>query len=237
MLRRKVSRPVCLGVKPPPPPIWRPRPDFYYCQTVFRIIDVWRSLWREDGSFVYNFCWFSPAQWFSRPSPAGLVIFYCLRFETPPTRRARFPYLYSPGTWWPSYTPRHWVPFRRLLRLAGIWWRYSNTSKTNFFKIIYIQIQSVPHRKHITSPLQAQPICAFCEVLTEFLSVSSIYLSLRLQKVECYWIPVILALICVRHIVFQVLLFWLSRVVMCLKSFNKHTETALGLPLILSTSH
>jgi hypothetical protein len=41
------------------------------------------SLWREDGSVVYNCCWPSPAQSFSGPSPVGLVtIFYCLRFET-----------------------------------------------------------------------------------------------------------------------------------------------------------
>jgi hypothetical protein len=32
-------------------------------------------------------------------------IFYCLKFETPPTWRARSPYLYSSGTGWPSYTP------------------------------------------------------------------------------------------------------------------------------------
>jgi hypothetical protein len=30
-------------------------------------------------------------------------------FDTPPTWRARSPYLYSPGTGWPSYTPGHWV--------------------------------------------------------------------------------------------------------------------------------
>jgi hypothetical protein len=42
------------------------------------------SLRRENGSAVYNCCWFSPAQSFLGPSPAGLVtIFYCLRFETP----------------------------------------------------------------------------------------------------------------------------------------------------------
>jgi hypothetical protein len=40
-----------------------------------------------------------------------MTTFYCLRFETPPTWRARFPYLYPPGTGWPSDTPRHWVPF------------------------------------------------------------------------------------------------------------------------------
>jgi hypothetical protein len=37
--------------------------------------------------------------------------FYCLRFETPSTWRARSPHLYPPGTGWPDYTPRHWVPF------------------------------------------------------------------------------------------------------------------------------
>jgi hypothetical protein len=52
-------------------------------------------------------------------------IFYSLKFETPPTWRARFPYLYPPGTGWSSYTPRHWFPSRRLLRLAGLRWRYS----------------------------------------------------------------------------------------------------------------
>jgi hypothetical protein len=36
-------------------------------------------------------------------------IFYCLRFETPPTWRTRSLYLYPPGTGWPGYTPRHWV--------------------------------------------------------------------------------------------------------------------------------
>jgi hypothetical protein len=30
-------------------------------------------------------------------------------FETPPTWRARFLYLFPPGTWYPSYTPLHWV--------------------------------------------------------------------------------------------------------------------------------
>jgi hypothetical protein len=38
--------------------------------------------------------------------PAGLMTtFYRLRFETPPNRRARSPYLYPPGTRGPDYTP------------------------------------------------------------------------------------------------------------------------------------
>jgi hypothetical protein len=68
------------------------------------------SLWREDGSVVYNCCWSSPAQSLSEQSPTGLMTtFDCLRFETSPTWRAKFPYLYPPGTGWPGYTPRHWV--------------------------------------------------------------------------------------------------------------------------------
>jgi hypothetical protein len=47
-------------------------------------------------------------------------------FETPPNCRARSMYLYPPGTEWPSYNPGHWVPFHRLLLLAGLWWKYSN---------------------------------------------------------------------------------------------------------------
>jgi hypothetical protein len=57
-----------------------------------------------------------------------MTIFYSLRFETPPTWRARSPYLYPPGTGWPCYTPRYWTLFRRLLRLAGLRWMYSNPS-------------------------------------------------------------------------------------------------------------
>jgi hypothetical protein len=43
-------------------------------------------------------------------SQVRLPPFYCVRFDTPPTWRARSPYLYPPGTGWPGYTPRHWVP-------------------------------------------------------------------------------------------------------------------------------
>jgi hypothetical protein len=72
-------------------------------------VDVWRSLRQENGSAFYSCFWFSPAQSFLGPSPAGLVtIFYCLRFDIPPTWRARSPPLHPPGTGW----PRHWVPVK-----------------------------------------------------------------------------------------------------------------------------
>jgi hypothetical protein len=64
------------------------------------------------GWLIPNFCWSSPAQLFLVPSPMGLMTtFYSLRFEAPPTRRTRVPYLYPPGIGWPSYTTRHWVTF------------------------------------------------------------------------------------------------------------------------------
>jgi hypothetical protein len=37
--------------------------------------------------------------------------YFTVSSESPPTWMARFPYLYRPGTGWPSYTPGHWVPF------------------------------------------------------------------------------------------------------------------------------
>jgi hypothetical protein len=43
---------------------------------------------------------------------AGLtILFYCLRFKNPPIWMASSPYLDLPGSGWPSYTPRHYVPF------------------------------------------------------------------------------------------------------------------------------
>jgi hypothetical protein len=113
MLRPTVSRPVHLGIKHS----YGAYDHFVLLSDSFRFVDVGRSIWREDGFVVYNCCWSSRAQSFSGPSPVGLVTtFYCHRFETPSTWRARSPYLYPPGTGF---------PFHRLLLLAGLRWRYS----------------------------------------------------------------------------------------------------------------
>jgi hypothetical protein len=75
-------------------------------------VDVGCSLWRENGSAIYNCAGSCQRSHSWVLSPAGLVtIFYYLGFENPPTWKARSPYLYPTGTGWPSYTPRHWVPF------------------------------------------------------------------------------------------------------------------------------
>jgi hypothetical protein len=86
---------------------WCQAPIYGLHQILFFTVRQLRICWcgalslKRRRVCVHNSCWPSPAQSFLGPSPAGLVtIFYCLRFETPPTWRARFRYLY----------PRHCVP-------------------------------------------------------------------------------------------------------------------------------
>jgi hypothetical protein len=65
-----VSRPVYLGVKHH----LGSKARFLLQLDSCGFVDVGRPLSREEGSVVYNCCWYSPAQSFSGPSPAGLVM-------------------------------------------------------------------------------------------------------------------------------------------------------------------
>jgi hypothetical protein len=79
MLRPTVSRPVCLEINI----LLGLTTRYLLLSDSCGFVELGRTLWRDDGSVVYNCCWPSPAQSFSGPSPIGLVaIFYCLRFET-----------------------------------------------------------------------------------------------------------------------------------------------------------
>jgi hypothetical protein len=118
-----------------------------------------RPLWQEDGSVIYCCCWSRQHStvrvWIPRGSRPYFIVAI---LETPPTWRARPPYLYLPGTGWPSYTPGHWVPFRRLLRLAGLLWRYSiplshgktylKICKNNLWEELFPCFPLLPHEPH-----------------------------------------------------------------------------------------
>jgi hypothetical protein len=80
-----------------------------------------RPLWRESESVIYSTIASGPCQsnhtWAEVPQNSRPYL--TLSSETPPTCRARFPYLYPPGTGWPSFTSRHWVPFLSPLTTRG----------------------------------------------------------------------------------------------------------------------
>jgi hypothetical protein len=108
-----VSRPVCLGVRHPS----GTRDQFFFLLEIslrqllvcyFVAPSLTRGL---VCNLLYNFFWTLPEQSLLSRSTAQLTtIFYCLIWDSP-TWRVRSLYLCSPGTGWPSYTPRHWVPF------------------------------------------------------------------------------------------------------------------------------
>jgi hypothetical protein len=105
--------------------------------------------------WISNWCWLSPAQLFSGPSPAWLVTkYYFLRIETPSTSRARSPYLLTPRTGWSSYSPRPWVLFSSRLAIY-IGKRNSNPLPHQLDSAIHwlvlLVFQHGPHRKHRSS--------------------------------------------------------------------------------------
>jgi hypothetical protein len=132
------------------------RPDIISCRNVA----VWNlrsciygapSLTRGQ---VWNLlCNHSMVRVAQNPKP-----YFTVSSETPPIWRTRFPYLYPPGTGWPSYTSGTGFPLRRLLRLGGLRWRYSNplpTWKLKFklkLKLLYDR-QSVSQYVLVSSTL------------------------------------------------------------------------------------
>jgi hypothetical protein len=86
------------------------------------------DVWRDDGSVVYNCCWSSPAQSFSCPSSVGLMTHILLsQILEPSTLEGQVPVMFIPQKQGgPVTPPGTGFPFRHLLRLAGLRWRYSN---------------------------------------------------------------------------------------------------------------
>jgi hypothetical protein len=123
-LRLKVSQSVCRSVEPTLGHVTR----YYflsegYCLKV-AVLFLWGALSDERTGLQFA------VQSLNGPDRAEPVTYFTISSETPPTWRVRFPYLYSPGKWCRSYTQVIRFLLRRLLRLTGLWWRYSNPPST-----------------------------------------------------------------------------------------------------------
>jgi hypothetical protein len=135
-IRPTVSRPVHLGVGHPS----GTRDQFFFLLEIFfRLLRVFYFVapflsWGRVCNLLLLLVIARAVPRDSRP------YFIVPILETPPTWRARSPYLYQAGTGWPRYTLGHCVPpFRRLLRLAGLRWLPADSSN--------ITLQG-PHRKN-----------------------------------------------------------------------------------------
>jgi hypothetical protein len=139
-------------------PICDPKLVLYYCQTAACLL-MWYALSDKRACLSFTIAADSSALSFSSPSPVRLMtIFYSLRFQTPPTWRAKSPYLYPQEHGCPVLPPSTGFPFRRLLRLARLRWRYWNRLHTGFhdssfkFQVILRPTVSRPVRLCIYPP-------------------------------------------------------------------------------------
>jgi hypothetical protein len=154
MSRPTVSRAICPDVKPH----LGHKTRFLLLQERCRFADVVRPLWQEDGYIIWNCCLSLPTRSLSAVSTTGLMTIFCFhRFESQTTWRVRSHiYVPPPGTRWPIYTLRHWVPLSSppTTRSAKVEVFEPTSTRGTLLKTEwYIQIQSVPHSNH-TSLLQ-----------------------------------------------------------------------------------
>jgi hypothetical protein len=97
-------------------------------------------------SIVYNCCWSSPAQvQVPRDSCPHFTVLNSRLFQP----RGPGPRIYIPQEHaGPIIPPGTGFPFRRLLRLAGLWWRYSTPPPLSRPGVLVIQPRDGPNRKH-----------------------------------------------------------------------------------------
>jgi hypothetical protein len=108
--RPTVSRPVCLGVERP---FGTYDQIFLFCLTIVGFLML--GIFSGERMGLEFTCTITSEPCQSTHSrvhdPQNSRPYFTVSFEIPSTWRARPPYLYLPGTRWPSYTPGHWIPF------------------------------------------------------------------------------------------------------------------------------
>jgi hypothetical protein len=103
-----------------------PKTIFVFLSDSCKFVDVRHPLWQQE-SIVYNCCWSSPAQSFSGPSPTGLWSYFTLSDPRHHRPGGPGPHIYIPNEQGsPVISPGTGFPFRYLLWLIGLWWRYWN---------------------------------------------------------------------------------------------------------------
>jgi hypothetical protein len=108
-------------------PVWGPRPDFYYCQTV-AVMPMWGALADERTRLSFTMAAGLRQRSHSRVRvPRDSWPYFTVSDSRLPQPGGPGPRIYIPQEQGgPVITPGTGFPFRRLLRLAGLRWRYSN---------------------------------------------------------------------------------------------------------------
>jgi hypothetical protein len=154
-LRPMVSRPVCLVSNP----TCGPKPDFYYWQTVACLL-MWGALSEERTGLSFTIAAGSRQRSHSQVQvPRDSWPYFTFSDSGLPLPGWPCPRIYiTQEQGGPDIPPGTGFPFRRLLRLARLRWRYSTPTswgglKTEFF-YKYVKMQFVPQRIQITPALQ-----------------------------------------------------------------------------------
>jgi hypothetical protein len=119
----------------------------YFLSECCCLVSVGRPLWREDGSAICSVI----TQWSESRTTRNHILPSHLRL--PPTWRARFPYLYPPGSGLPSYTPGHWVwaDSRLVLLITSQNGLHGDHCSSSFIWLMYWSLFELPLLLYLTA--------------------------------------------------------------------------------------